>query len=145
VAFFIASKIKSHIRELEGALVRLEAFHSIRGEKVTLSMAQEALKHIIQAQERHVTIDQIQKRVTEHFKLRHGELKSRNNSREVAAPRQIAMWLCRKLTAASLPEIGAEFNKHHTTVLHSIEKVEGKMTANKDFHNLVTMFLDSFQ
>lgn len=145
VAFFIASKIKSHIRELEGSLVRLQAFHSIRGEKVTLSMAQEALRHLIQSQERHVTIEQIQKRVAEHFKLRPHVLKSRNNAREVAEPRQIAMYLCRKLTTASLPEIGTEFNKHHTTVLHSIEKVETNMAGNKDFHTLLTMLVESFQ
>ncbi len=145
VAFFIASKIKSHIRELEGSLVRLQAFHSIRGEKVTLSMAQEALKHIIQSQERHVTIEQIKKRVAEHFKLRSSELKSRNNARDIAEPRQIAMFLCRKLTTASLPEIGTEFAKHHTTVLHSIEKIERKMTENSDFNNLIAMLLESFQ
>ncbi len=145
VAFFIASKVTSHVRELEGALVRLQAFHSIRGEKVTLAMAQEALRHIIQVQERHVTIDQIQKRVTDHFKLRTGELKSRNNARHIAEPRQIAMYLCRKLTSASLPEIGSNFGKHHTTVLHSIDKIEGKMADNRDFNNLVSMLLVSLQ
>ena len=145
VAFYIANKIKSHVRELEGALVRLQAFHSLRGERVTLSMAQEALRHIVQSQERHINIEQIQKIVAEHFKLRVAELKSQNNSRRIAEPRQIAMFLSRRLTKASLPEIGKEFDKHHTTVLHSTEKVEKKMAEDKNFNSLVTMFLQSFQ
>jgi chromosomal replication initiator protein len=145
VAFYIANKIKSHVRELEGALVRLQAFHSLRGEKVTLSMAQEALRHIVQSQERHINIEQIQKIVAEHFKLRIAELKSQNNARRIAEPRQIAMFLSRQLTKASLPEIGKEFGKHHTTVLHSTEKVEKKMAEDKNFNSLVTMFLQSFQ
>jgi chromosomal replication initiator protein len=145
VAFYIANKIKSHVRELEGALVRLQAFHSLRGERVTLSMAQEALRHILQTQERHINIEQIQKIVAEHFKLRVVELKSQNNARRIAEPRQIAMYLSRQLTKASLPEIGKEFGKHHTTVLHSTEKVEKKMAQDKSFNSLVTMFLQSFQ
>jgi chromosomal replication initiator protein len=145
VAFYIANKIKSHVRELEGALVRLQAFHSLRGEKVTLSMAQEALRHIVQSQERHINIEQIQKIVAEHFKLRVAELKSQNNARRIAEPRQIAMYLSRQLIKASLPEIGKEFGKHHTTVLHSTAKVEKKMAEDKNFNSLVTMFLQSFQ
>ena len=145
VAFYIANKIKSHVRELEGALVRLQAFHSLRGEKVTLSMAQEALRHIVQSQETHINIEQIQKIVAEHFKLRVAELKSQNNARRITEPRQIAMYLSRQLIKASLPEIGKEFGKHHTTVLHSTEKVEKKMAEDKNFNSLVTMFLQSFQ
>jgi chromosomal replication initiator protein len=108
-------------------------------------MAQEALRHILQYQEKHINIEQIQKIVAEHFKLRVAELKSQNNSRRIAEPRQIAMFLSRRLTKASLPEIGKEFDKHHTTVLHSTEKVEKKMAEDKNFNSLVTMFLQSFQ
>jgi len=144
VAFYIANKIKSHVRELEGALVRLQAFHSLRGEKVTLSMAQEAIRHIVQSQERHINIEQIQKIVAEHFKLRFAELKSQNNARRISEPRQIAMYLSRQLTKASLPEIGREFDKHHSTVLHSMEKVAKKMAEDKHFNSLVNMFLQSF-
>ena len=146
VAFYIASKIKSNIRELEGSMLRLMAFSSLRGEKVTLGMAQEVLKHILKSQEKHVTIEHIQKLVAEYFDLNLNELKSRNNSKAVAQPRQIGMYLCRRLTNASLPEIGREFGgKHHTTVLHSIKKVDEKMEFNKDFNSLVNKFLDSFQ
>jgi chromosomal replication initiator protein len=146
VSFYIASKIKSNIRELEGSMVRLMAFSSIRGEKVNLSMAQEVLKHTLRSQEKHISIEQIQKRVADYFNLKIPEIKSKNNSKIIAQPRQIGMYLCRQLTTASLPEIGRNFGgKHHTTVLHSITKVERLMNSNKDFNNLVTMFLESFQ
>ena len=146
VAFYIGSKIKSNIRELEGSLVRLMAFSSLRGEKVSLSMAQEVLKHILKSQEKHISIEQIQRNVAEYFSLKVAELKSKNNSKAIAQPRQIGMYLCRRLTRASLPEIGREFGgKHHTTVLHSINKVEELRNKNKDFHNLICMFLESFQ
>jgi chromosomal replication initiator protein len=146
VAFYIASKIKSNIRELEGSMVRLMAFSSLRGEKVTLAMAQEVLKHILKSQEKHINIEQIQKLVAEYFSLKVTELKSKNNSKAIAQPRQIGMYLCRQLTNASLPEIGRNFGgKHHTTVLHSINKVEDLKNSNKDFNNLVNMFLESFQ
>lgn len=146
VVFYVASKIRSNIRELEGSMVRLMAFSSLRGEKVTLSMAQEVLKHTFRSQEKHITIEQIQKIVGEYFSLKISELKSKNNSKVIAQPRQIGMYLCRQLTTASLPEIGREFGgKHHTTVLHSIKKVEELRNTNKDFNNLVNMFLESSQ
>ena len=146
VAFYIGSKIKSNVRELEGSLVRLMAFSSLRGEQVSLSMAQEVLKHILKSQEKHISIEQIQRIVAEYFNLKIAELKSKNNSKAIAHPRQIGMYLCRKLTGASLPEIGREFGgKHHTTVLHSIHKIEELKNKNKDFHNLISMFLESFQ
>jgi chromosomal replication initiator protein len=146
VAFYIASKIKSNIRELEGSMVRLMAFCSLRGENVSLSMAQEVLKHILKSQEKYINIEQIQKRVAEYFNLKPSELKSKNNSKVIAQPRQIGMYLCRQLTSASLPEIGRAFGgKHHTTVLHSIKKVDLLRNSNKDFNSLVNMFLDSFQ
>ncbi len=146
VSFYIASKITSNIRELEGSMVRLMAFSSIRGEKVNLSMAQEVLRHTLRSQEKHINIEQIQKRVADYFNLKIAELKSKNNSKMIAQPRQIGMYLCRQLTTASLPEIGRNFGgKHHTTVLHSVTKVERLRNSNKDFNNLVTMFLESFQ
>ena len=146
VAFYISSQIKSNIRELEGSLVRLMAFSSLRGEKVTLNMAQEVLKHILKSQEKHISIEQIQKIVAEYYSLKIPELKSKNNSKVIAQPRQVGMYLCRQLTKASLPDIGREFGgKHHTTVLHSIKKVDEKRNINKDFNNLINMFLESFQ
>jgi chromosomal replication initiator protein len=145
VAFYIASKIKSNVRELEGSLIRLMAFSSLRGEKASLGMAQEVLKHILKSQEKHISIEQIQRRVADYFSLKVSELKSKNNAKVIAQPRQMGMYLCRQLTGASFPEIGREFGgKHHTTVLHSVKKVEERRNTNKDFNNVINMFLDSF-
>jgi chromosomal replication initiator protein len=145
VAFYIASKIKSNVRELEGSLVRLMAFSSLRGEKASLGMAQEVLKHILKSQEKHISIEQIQRRVADYFSLKVSALKSKNNAKVIAQPRQVGMYLCRQLTGASFPEIGREFGgKHHTTVLHSVKKVEALRNTNKDFNNVINMFLDSF-
>ena len=122
------------------------AFSSLQGEKVSLGMAQEVLKHILKSQEKHISIEQIQRTVAEYFNLKVSELKSKNNAKIIAQPRQLGMYLCRQLTGASLPEIGREFGgKHHTTVLHSIKKVEQARKPNKDFNSLINMFLDSFQ
>ncbi len=146
VAFYIASKIKSNVRELEGSLVRLMAFSSLRGEKVSLAMAQEVLKHILKSQEKHISIEQIQRTVAEYFNLKVSEIKSKNNSKSIAQPRQIGMYLCRQLTGASLPEIGRLFGgKHHTTVLHSISRIEELRGSNKDLNSLINMFMASFQ
>ena len=125
VAEYIARSIKSNVRELEGALIRLIAFASLTGAEVNLATAQQVLKNIIEIQEKKVTIEQIQKRVGEHFGLRAQDLKIRSNSKVIAFPRQVAMFLVKQLTSASLPEIGRQFGgKHHTTVLHSIHKIE---------------------
>jgi len=122
------------------------AFSSLRDEKVTLGMAQEVLKHILKSQEKHISIEQIQKLVADYFDLKVSELKSKNNSKAIAQPRQIGMYLCRQLTDASLPEIGREFGgKHHTTVLHSIKKVGEKMGVNREFNSLISKLNDSFQ
>ncbi len=122
VAEFIARSIKSNVRELEGALTRLFAYTSLTGAPANLATAQQALRNIIASQEKKVTIEIIQKRVGEQFGLRDQELKVRSNSKAIAFPRQIAMYLVKQLTSASLPEIGRQFGgKHHTTVLHSIQ------------------------
>jgi chromosomal replication initiator protein len=145
VAFFIASKIESNIRELEGSLVRLMAFSSLTGEPVSLSMAQEVLKNTLKLQERTVTIEHIQKVVADYFGLKVSVLKARSNSKAIAQPRQIGMYLCRVLTSASLPEVGRAFGKHHTTVMHSIKKVKAQRSSNKDFNNRIKMFLESLE
>ena len=146
VAFFIASKIESNIRELEGSLVRLMAFCSLTGEPVSLGMAQEVLKAILKSQEKQVTIEHIQKIVADYFNLKVSALKAKSNSKMIAHPRQIGMYLCRALTSASLPEIGRAFGgKHHTTVMHSVKKIEAKKSSNREFNNLIKMFLDSLQ
>ena len=146
VAMYIASKIKSNIRELEGALVRLIAYCSLTGSDVSLPTAQETLHDILGAGERAITIEMIQKAIADHFHMRIQELKAKNNSKAVATPRQIAMYLCKKLTGVSLPQIGREFgNKHHTTVLHSINKIEQLRHTDKDMNRLIQTLIDSFK
>jgi len=145
VAEFIARAIKSNIRELEGALIRLMAYASLTGVELSLSTAQQVLKNIIDTQEKKVTIEQIQKRVGEIYGLRAQDLKVRSNSKNIVVPRQVAMFLVKQLTAASLPEIGRQFGgKHHTTVLHSINKIDTLRRTDKDLNKVINRLLDSF-
>jgi chromosomal replication initiator protein len=145
VAEFIARSIRSNIRELEGALIRLIAYASLTGIEISQATAQQVLKNIIDIQEKKVTIEQIQKRVGEHFGLRAQELKIRSNSKAISFPRQVAMFLVKQLTSASLPEIGRQFGgKHHTTVLHSINKIETLRHTDKDLNKTINRLLDSF-
>ncbi len=145
VALYIAAKIKSNIRELEGSLIRLIAYASLTGEEISLPLAQDVLKNILSNDDRAVTIELIQKFVADYYQLRRTDLKSRNNSKSIAMPRQIAMYLCKNLTSASLPEIGKSFGgKHHSTVIHSINKVEDMRKADSSFNTLINSFLDSF-
>jgi len=138
VAQFIASNIRSNVRELEGALVRLVAYGSLTGATINLETAQQVLKNIIDQQSRKITIEAIQKAVSEQFGLRLPEIKAKNNSRQIVFPRQIAMYLCKHMTDASLPEIGRQFgNKHHTTVLHSIEKINLQRKDDKDLNRML--------
>ena len=145
VAEYIARAIKSNIRELEGALIRLMAYASLTGAELNLATAQQVLKNIIETQEKKVTIEQIQKRVGEIFGLRAQDLNVRSNSRQIVLPRQVAMFVVKQLTSASLPEIGRQFGgKHHTTVLHSINKIESERQTNKDLNKKINRLLDSF-
>ncbi len=146
VALYIAGRIKSNIRELEGSLIRLIAFASLTGQEVSLQLAQEVLKNIIDHDEKAVTIDAIQKFVAEYYNLKLADLKSRNNAKSVAMPRQVAMYLCKSLTHASLPEIGRSFGgKHHSTVIHSIRKVEELRKRDATFNSQIGGFLDNFR
>jgi len=146
VAMYIAGKIKSNIRELEGSLIRLIAFASLTGQEISLPLAQDVLKNILDHEEKAVTIEAIQKFVADYYNLKMLDLKSRNNSKSVAMPRQIAMYLCKSLTHASLPEIGRSFGgKHHSTVIHSIRKVEDLRKKDGDFNTLIGNFLEGFR
>ena len=146
VAIYIAGKIKSNIRELEGSLIRLIAFASLTGREITLALAQEVLRNVLQNDDRAVTIEIVQKAVADHYSLKVSELKSKNNSKSVAMPRQIAMYLCKALTNASLPEIGKSFGgKHHSTVIHSIRKVEDMRQKDGDFNTLINSLMESFR
>ena len=146
VAMYVAGRIKSNIRELEGSLIRLIAYASLTGREISLELTQEVLRNVIDQDDKAVTIERIQKYVSDYYQLKVGELKSRNNSKSIAMPRQIAMYLCKNLTHASLPEIGRSFGgKHHSTVIHSIKKVEELRKKNSDFHRQVTNLLENLK
>jgi len=146
VALFIASKVKTNIRELEGSLIRLIAYASLTGREIDLPLAQETLRDLLHAEEKPVSIEMIQKFVADHYSLKISELKAKNNSKSIAVPRQIAMYLTKSLTAASLPEIGKEFGgKHHSTVIHSIRKIDDLRKQDPDFDRLIHSFVQAFR
>ena len=146
VAMYIAGRIKSNIRELEGSLIRLIAYASLTGREISLELTQEVLKNVIDQDAKAVTIETIQRFVSEYYQLKIVDLKSRNNSKSIAMPRQIAMYLCKNLTNASLPEIGRSFGgKHHSTVIHSLKKIEDLRQRDGDFNSLIGNFLESFR
>ena len=131
---FLAHKITSNVRELEGALNRLVAHANLFGRVITLETAQEVLHDILRAHDRKVTIEEIQKKVAEHYNIRQTEMTSARRARAVARPRQVAMYLSKQLTTRSLPEIGRKFgNRDHTTVMHAVSRVNELMQADGDF------------
>jgi chromosomal replication initiator protein len=142
VAFFIAKRIRSNIRELEGAFRRVLATANFTGTSITLDFAKEALRDLIALQERTITIDNIQKTVAEYYKIRTSDLHSSRRSRSITRPRQLAMALSKELTNHSLPEIGAAFGgRDHTTVLHGCRKItelrESDNKINEDYNNMI--------
>jgi chromosomal replication initiator protein len=144
VRIFIATKTKSNVRELEGALVKLLAYSSVTGEPVTLSMAQQILKHLVTGQDKRVNIEAIIRAVAERYSLQPAQIKQKSNTRQIAYPRQIAMYLAKELTPASLPEIGRAFGgKHHTTVMHSVQKIEGLRQKDPDLNKTIHNLIDS--
>src|SRR4051794_5256970 len=146
VRTFMASKTKSNVRELEGALVKLIAYSSLTSTPIHYQMAQQVLKHLVHVQERKVSIDSIQKAVAERFGVKQSALKEKSNTRKIVCPRQVAMYLVKELTDASLPEIGRAFSgKHHTTVLHSIGKIEKERQTNPELNRLLHSLMDSLQ
>ncbi len=139
VAYLIADNIKSNIRELEGALVRLIAFASLTGEKIDINLANTALKDIINYNKnRDININFIKEKIVEHFKIRPSDLTSNRRSRNIVLPRQIAMYISRELTDLSLPEIGASFGgKDHTTVMHACTKIKEKIKSDNNFREII--------
>ncbi len=122
---FLAHRITSNVRELEGALKRVIAHHELMGRAITLELAQDILTDLLRANARKITIDEIQRKVAEHFSIKVTEMSSSRRARAVARPRQIAMYLAKKLTTRSFPEIGRKFgNRDHTTVLHGVRRIE---------------------
>lgn len=144
VRIYIATKTKSNVRELEGALVKLMAYSSVMDSPITLSMAQQVLKQLSGGSERRITIDLIVRAVAEKFGLQPSQLKLKTNVQNIAYPRQIAMYLCKELTQSSLPEIGRYFGgKHHTTVLHSVGKIDKLRQTDLDLNRLLHSLIDS--
>ncbi len=144
VRVYIATKTKSNVRELEGALVKLIAYSSVTGERITLAMAQQVLKYLIPGQERRVTMESVLRAVAEKFKMQPSQLKQKTNAQNIAYPRQIAMYLIKELTQSSLPEIGRMFGgKHHTTVLHSVQKIDRLRQRDADLNRLIHSVIDS--
>jgi chromosomal replication initiator protein len=146
VALFIASRVRSNIRELEGSLIRLVAFAALSGRPIDLDMARETLRDLIDDRGRGVGVEAIQKAVAAHYGIKLTELKSRNNSKHIAFPRQVAMYVCKQLTDKSLPALGDLFGgKHHTTVIHAIRKIEAMRAKDRDFDHLIVGFLESLK
>jgi chromosomal replication initiator protein len=144
VALFIASNVRTNVRELEGALVRLIAWCGLHGVEINLAVTQQCLKQFIDTQVRKITIEAIQRAVAEQFGMRVAELKQKNNSRQIVVPRQIAMYLAKQMTEASLPEIGRQFGgKHHTTVMHSIAKIDEQRRADKDLNRTINKLMET--
>jgi chromosomal replication initiator protein len=146
VALFIASKVRTNIRELEGSLIRLIAYASLTGREIDLSLTQEVLRDLLDTEDKPVTMEMIQKFVADHYNVKLPLLKAKNNSKAVAFPRQVAMYLTKTLTGASLPEIGKGFGgKHHSTVIHSVRKIESERKKNPEFDRLINSFVQAFR
>jgi chromosomal replication initiator protein len=146
VALLIASKIKSNVRELEGALNRACQYAAVHRREISLELAQQTLKDVIPAEPPAITIESIQKVVADYYNLKVNEIKSKNNSQNVAFPRQVAMYLAKQLTRQSLPEIGKRFGgKHHSTVIHAIRKIEDKRNREQVFDRLLHTFTEMIQ
>ncbi len=133
VLMFIAKHIKSNVRELEGSLIRLLAYSSLTGNDITVDLAEAVLKNILLHQEVNITVEQIQKQVANHYSITIADLKAKKRTKKVAFPRQVAMFLCRKLTDLSLIEVGSHFGgRDHTTVMHACEKIENWTQTNSE-------------
>jgi chromosomal replication initiator protein len=147
VALLIAGRIKNNIRELEGSLIRLVAISSLRGISISKELAQDAIRNIAgEDQVGVITIEQIKKIVAAAYKITGDQLVSKNNSRQFSFPRQVAMYLCKRLTKHSYPEIGRAFGgKHHTTVIHSFEKIQALSSADPGFRRLLLDLSESLE
>jgi chromosomal replication initiator protein len=135
----LARRISSNVRDLQGALNRLAAHATLVGRTITVEFAKEVLQDVLRANDRRITIDQIQRATAEYYKLRLQDLHSARRAREVARPRQVAMYLCKRLTPRSLPEIGRKFGgRDHTTVMHAIKRIEELRQTDSDLDRDVT-------
>jgi len=145
VALFIARKVKSNVRELEGFLNRVLAYSSLTAQPLDLELAKETLKDILPEEDRRTKASHIIKFVASFYGLKLREIRSKNNSKQIAFPRQVAMYICKQLTDLSYPEIGKQFNdKHHSTVMYSVEKIEKLRSTDRELDRTVRQFLDQF-
>ncbi len=146
VALFIAGSVRSNVRELEGRLNRVLAFSSLTGKPLSVELARETLKDIVGLEEPRAVPSDILKVVAAHYGLRVSDMKARSNAKPIAFPRQVAMYLCRKLTGLSYPEIGRLFNdKHHSTVMHSVEKIDRLAEDDPNFRKVIESFLQRYR
>ena len=146
VAMYIAGSVRSNVRELEGRLNRVLAFSSLTGKPLSVELARETLKDIMGTEETRAVPAEILKLVAAHYGLRVSDMKAKSNAKPIAFPRQVAMYLCRKLTGLSYPEIGRLFNdKHHSTVMHSVEKIERLVEDDPNFRKVVDSFLQRYR
>ena len=146
VFYFLAEKIKTNIRELEGALIRVVAYSKLIGKDVSVDLVKEVLKDMIIEGEKKITIDLIQKKVSEYFDIKLSDMRAKKRSKAIAYPRQIAMYLTRQLTDYSLPEIGDQFGgRDHTTVIHACSKIEADLKEKDGFKVLLGRLIDSIK
>lgn len=146
VFYFLAEKVKTNIRELEGALIRVVAYAKLIGREVSVDMVKEVLRDMIVEGEKKITIDLIQKKVSEYFDIKLSDMRAKKRSRAVAYPRQIAMYLARSLTDYSLPDIGDNFGgRDHTTVMHAHEKIENELRTKEGLKELVNKLIQNIK
>ncbi len=146
VALFIAGTVRSNVRELEGRLNRVLAFSSLTGKPISVELARETLRDILGRDENRAIPSEILKTVASHYGLRLSDLKAKTNAKPIAFPRQVAMYLCRRLTGLSYPEIGRLFNdKHHSTVMHSVEKIAKLVEDDPDFRKVIEGFQQPYR
>ena len=142
VVLFLAKRIASNVRELEGALNRVVAYAMLSSRPIDVSFVEETLTDVLRAHQRRITIDEIQRKVSDHYRIRHSEMVSARRAREVARPRQIAMYLAKQLTPRSLPEIGRRFGgRDHTTVIHAVKQIEKLRKADAELDADVRLLL----
>ncbi len=145
VRTFLATHLKSNIRELEGGLVRLTAVSSVTGSEITLSMAKQALRSLVEPAEGRASVKSIQEAVAEEFGLKPHQLREKTNAQAIVFPRQIAMYVTKEILGMSLPEIGKAFGgKHHTTVLHGVQKIERQLQGDENLNSVIHKLTDRF-
>ena len=142
VAYLIAEKIKTNIRELEGALIKVIAYASLENKPITQALVKDVLKDVLLEGERKISIESIQKKVADYFDLRISDMKAKKRNKQIAYPRQIAMYLTRELTNLTLPDIGENFGgRDYSTVIHACEKIQKDLKRNQNVKNLINRLM----